>query len=396
MPKYESVQVSLRDESEKLQARRLGRRRASAMVVASLFVVGAVSCVSVFRIDASISSDDETETLGSSGPTSDWPPNDGSPPFDFTHSVIQSETGEWRVVLGVHPDAAAVAAFTDANTHPSHFGELSIRSLPSSKFSDAQRARAAGIAEGFLTNTNIVHATHNLRCQVRCDGTVPAEIRDFLDAQWAWAETMVANHLDDHYWRHVDTVMQQFLGLAEGVRLSSPPPEPPLTLWDFELLNHLGDLFDLMPALLETKRVDFSTVSPHEASKRLRSSGHCSAIIKVTDAMDDLLIGHSSWFSYSAMNRIFKHYELAFEGTAATRMSFSSYPGMISSLDDFYVMEPTGLLMTQTTNGIYNQTLYDFVLPASLPAWMRVRVSNAIAETGAMWATTVAQWNSGT
>jgi hypothetical protein len=69
---------------------------------------------------------------------------------------------------------------------------------------------------------------------------------------------------------------------------------------------------------------------------------------------------------------------------------------MISSLDDFYVMEPTGLLMTQTTNGIYNQTLYDFVLPASLPAWVRVRVSNAIAETCAMWATTVAQWNSGT
>ena len=230
MPKYESAQVSLRDESEKLQARRLGRRRASAMVVASLFVVGAVSsCVSVFRIDASISSDDETETLGSSGPTSDWPPNGGSPPFDFTHSVIQSETGEWRVVLGVHPDAAAVAAFTDASTHPSHFGELSIRSLPSSKFSDAQRAaRAAGIAEDFLTNTNIVHATHSLRCQVRCDGTVPAEIRDFLDAQWAWAwaETMVANHPDDHYWRHVDTAMLEEIQRKSRVREWTPQNAP--------------------------------------------------------------------------------------------------------------------------------------------------------------------------
>ena len=43
-------------------------------------------------------------------------------------------------------------------------------------------------------------------------------------------------------------------------------------------------------------------------------------------------------------------------------MSFSSYPGMLSSLDDFYSMHETSLAVTQTTNGIYNTTLYDEVI----------------------------------
>ena len=42
-------------------------------------------------------------------------------------------------------------------------------------------------------------------------------------------------------------------------------------------------------------------------------------------------------------------------------MSFSSYPGMLSSLDDFYSMHETSLAVTQTTNGIYNTSLYDEV-----------------------------------
>ena len=52
-----------------------------------------------------------------------------------------------------------------------------------------------------------------------------------------------------------------------------------------------------------------------------------------------------SWYMYSAMNRIYKHY--AFKVSAPGRstlpankvMSFSSYPGYLSSLDDFYIID---------------------------------------------------------
>ena len=40
------------------------------------------------------------------------------------------------------------------------------------------------------------------------------------------------------------------------------------------------------------------------------------------------------------MNRIFKFYEFAFKAkSGANRISFSSYPGYLESLDDFYMMD---------------------------------------------------------
>eukprot|EP01099_Mayorella_cantabrigiensis_P006201 TRINITY_DN5130_c0_g1_i1.p1 TRINITY_DN5130_c0_g1~~TRINITY_DN5130_c0_g1_i1.p1 ORF type:complete len:299 (-),score=70.55 TRINITY_DN5130_c0_g1_i1:129-1025(-) len=96
------------------------------------------------------------------------------------------------------------------------------------------------------------------------------------------------------------------------------------------------------------------------------------------------------------MVRIYKHYHFQTNQTvAAKKVSFSSYPGCLSSLDDFYIMD-SGLVMLQTTNNIFNQTLYKQVVPQSLLAWQRVRLANTLASTGKEWANLVAQYNSGT
>ena len=76
-------------------------------------------------------------------------------------------------------------------------------------------------------------------------------------------------------------------------------------------------------------------------------------------------------------------------------MSFSSYPGFLVSLDDFYIMD-TGLTMLQTTNSIINQSLYELVTPESLFAWQRVRVSNSMARDGKQWGELFSKYNSGT
>lgn len=98
------------------------------------------------------------------------------------------------------------------------------------------------------------------------------------------------------------------------------------------------------------------------------------------------------------MLRIAKSYSLNFNnpGTASRDVFFSSYPGMLSSLDDFYIMQDSKLAMVQTTNGIYDKTLYKKVSTQSALAWHRVRLANHIAHTGDEWAQAIAYQNSGT
>jgi hypothetical protein len=50
----------------------------------------------------------------------------------------------------------------------------------------------------------------------------------------------------------------------------------------------------------------------------------------------------------------------------------------------------------QTTNNVFNTSLYDLVTVESLFAWQRVRIANMMADTGRSWYNTVAMYNSGT
>lgn len=63
----------------------------------------------------------------------------------------------------------------------------------------------------------------------------------------------------------------------------------------------------------------------------------------------------------------------------------SSYPGMISSADDFYVMD-SGLVVADTSLQILNPALYDkvqdFPLQAHVPTFMHLMAVNRLAKTG--------------
>jgi hypothetical protein len=50
----------------------------------------------------------------------------------------------------------------------------------------------------------------------------------------------------------------------------------------------------------------FDTLDPDGLVTAIAGDGHCSAVIKVTGDLGDLLMGHATWDSYTAMTRIFK------------------------------------------------------------------------------------------
>jgi hypothetical protein len=55
------------------------------------------------------------------------------------------------------------------------------------------------------------------------------------------------------------------------------------------------------------------------------------------------------------------------------RLSFSSYPGELFSDDDLYITD-AGLIVTETTNHNFNQSLLDLLNPAAVLSWQRVRI----------------------
>ncbi|XP_067938292.1 phospholipase B-like 1 [Watersipora subatra] len=261
---------------------------------------------------------------------------------------------------------------------------------------DLQTMFAAGYLEGALTYKHIYNQYNNIK-GVFLDGKseeVVTELRNFLKEQRSWMNLMVAMHKTDPLWRNVGLILSQYTGLEEGYQ-GTAPQSMALDDFAFQLLNGAGDLLDLMHAIDKDSRPDFMKMSVEEIKRYIQRTGHCSALIKVLGAYEDVFFSHSSWFVYQSTNRIFKYYNFNIEEYASKRIAFSSYPGFLESLDDFYLMS-NGLVMLQTTNNVFNTSLYDLVQVESIPAWIRVRVSNHKSSQSSDWGAWFKQYNSGT
>lgn len=64
-------------------------------------------------------------------------------------------------------------------------------------------------------------------------------------------------------------------------------------------------------------------------------------------------------------------------------ISFSSYPGCISSTDDFY-LTGNNLAIMETTLEVINRKLWNNILPLNnyIPDFLRVMTSNLLAKSG--------------
>eukprot|EP00941_MAST-03F_sp_MAST-3F-sp1_P004216 g4216.t1 len=139
----------------------------------------------------------------------------------------------------------------------------------------------------------------------------------------------------------------------------------------------------------------------NEKFRVLLQKARCSAIVKLTGDVgkeEDILLGHNSWEDYVEMLRIYKHFHLRFKDRAMTspKTSFSSYPGMLSSTDDFYILS-SGLVVAETTIDVLDESLYDRICSRhGVVSWVRNLVANRIASSGKEWANIYATHNAGT
>ncbi|KAM5174694.1 phospholipase B-like 1 [Callospermophilus lateralis] len=249
----------------------------------------------------------------------------------------------------------------------------------------------AGFLEGYLTAPHMNDHFINLYPQLIKKPSLVDKVKDFMERQNHWTRKNIKEFKNDSFWRHTGYIVAQMDGLYVGaMKRAMAEGTKPMTMFQIQFLNAVGDLLDLIPSFSPTKSNNMKVFKRWDM-------GHCSALIKVLPGFENIFFAHSSWYTYAAMLRIYKHWDFNIKDndTSSSRLSFSSYPGFLESLDDFYILS-SGLVLLQTTNSVYNKTLLKEVIPESLLAWQRVRVANMMASDGKMWADIFSKYNSGT
>ncbi|XP_077979884.1 phospholipase B-like 1 [Glandiceps talaboti] len=316
----------------------------------------------------------------------------------FSEGSISMIHGKAELKWSLDKSATAYGTYNDT-LESTGWGVLNIKAgYEDQKVSDNEAMYAAGYLEGALTAKRIYQ--HYLNMYAVFFGgekqSLETKVRNFFDEQEKWVKEEIRKNPECRFWRSISVILSQMDGLVDGY-IDNPYQNKTLDRFAFQVLNGVGDMLDLRNALEPEKRPDWKKMTDIEFQNYFTKNGLCSALIKVLGAYENIYMSHSSWFEYSATSRIYKHYNfnLPSVDTASKLTSFSSYPGFLESLDDYYLMD-NGLVMIQTSNNVFNSSLYETVVPQSVLAWLRVRAANMLAHNGKEWADVIATHNSGT
>eukprot|EP00854_Cymbomonas_tetramitiformis_P003696 gene3696-4634_t len=293
---------------------------------------------------------------------------------------------------GLNSSSLAFGVYDETNVAVSGWATLNLQIGDSIKSAEAdfleERFFALGYLEGFLTCQRIFEYYQNFY-QSSFDGAPSAELDSFMRENLAWVKQMsLENKATSDYWAATYNLLRQFEGLVGGYNAaiakskahhfsskkpssSQETPLPvcrgaPLTEMQFFYLNADGDLFDL-----------------------------------VTKFEDDVLFSHATWDTYATMApRIYKTYQVGLlrdGGFIKHAVTFSSSPGFLASIDDWYIIKySSDLVVIETTNDVYDHSIYDALTPKSVLCWLRSVVANQLATTAKEWTSLFSRHASGT
>jgi hypothetical protein len=273
--------------------------------------------------------------------------------------------------------------------------------------SNFDQAFALGVLEGQLTRDQIsLHLRNNVGDFCMKQNAKTAEcikLKDFLQKNLEWMNDQIVNNQNDPYWHHVNLIWKQFFGLYHGYNNLTTSSSANSKYDHMESMIKDVDAYFNLLVLQMNGDMDELMASLNNIENRFMG-GSCSALIKLLPDNSDLFVSHDTWTVFESMLRILKHYKLNYRLTSnpnegaripGSEISFSSYPGIMSSIDDFNILN-SKLVVQETTIGNANTTLWQHVTPQTNLYWIRNQVANRLAFTGPDWAKIFAEWNSGT
>ena len=199
--------------------------------------------------------------------------------------------------------------YVDASHRPrGGFGALSVvADAPPNVAHDSDTsvaaAAAAGMCEGQLTAKRISNHAQNVFAMWKDSGIHLPDVYAWLDQQRTWIEAQIANkHDDDHsrFWDGVKHVHAQFVGMAAGYKKAAEadPSLRALNQTELYALNAAGDIIDLANVLKGEPVPKYDDMNPDELRVELGRAGHCSALIRPTGDLKDIVFGHTAWYGY--------------------------------------------------------------------------------------------------
>ncbi|KAL0224111.1 hypothetical protein P9112_003501 [Eukaryota sp. TZLM1-RC] len=270
------------------------------------------------------------------------------------------------------PNSVCFGLYDDTLTND---GFAKLRISCDHKFPSDIQFYSTGLIEGFLMQYDIARGFNNTGKDIPLKGPKFDKLLTVLEEHDSFVkQTEIHPHLKT-------TILNLHLlidGLTQGFAAKcalSPSKEGCwLTKDHLLLLNAWGDLSDLWPSLFPETQLSWHKMV-NEASDPIT---RCSALLYKTK--DWVAISHNTWDMFSSMLRTMKRYELSIDGKR-TAVEFSSQPGTVWSYDDWYVNPQTEMTITETTNNLYNTSLYKIMTPRSLFTWERAMAGSMISES---------------
>ncbi|XP_055387142.1 putative phospholipase B-like lamina ancestor [Condylostylus longicornis] len=259
----------------------------------------------------------------------------------------------WKQRNDLHniPKGAARICYKDS-MYQNGWSQLEIET--EEKYPDWVQAFGAGMLEGTLTWSNIYHHWANT-ISSPCDTDESSQnfctwLRDTVESNYVeMKKTAKLRASHDHYWHQIDLLTYQlegmYFGWQRGAKRARSGLEEDFELTDFLLLNLAADIQDLkenFTLTLENGKKSLNKIFPN---------ARASMLVKLFPDFEGnfkFIMGHSAAASYSSMLRMQKRYKFKFHVSPinwntntvpGTDISFSGYPGILASIDDFYMIK---------------------------------------------------------
>eukprot|EP00758_Cryptobia_borreli_P011482 Tbor_TRINITY_DN5664_c0_g2::TRINITY_DN5664_c0_g2_i1::g.8829::m.8829 len=258
---------------------------------------------------------------------------------------------------------------------------LNMKINPKNKYlSPTEEMFAIGWAEGFVTFESISDNYKNTMTSTKLSSNVTEWINEHINYMKGLADG------EGPYSVQLARLLQQLMGIASGYNQSCKASKDfictPLDFFDIFLLNFQTEVGDVQDAF---------SVNSEKTEAAINNREHCSALIK--PVKDDIFVSHVTWSGFTTMYRQYKTYNFG-----AQFITMSGYPGVIHSIDDWY-MTGARLVVMETTNGVYDNTLFKKFLKDNImvvSSFLRTMIANYLAQTPKEWVDIWSRYPSGT